>query len=329
MAADLGYFARHFFPLVEEKYTRPPSEIVTWLRQQAGDAEKAGKPFRIMALGSSALNRFAPNLPMLFGLCDVDGSDSITYGRYTSFFNRYFREHSWTAIPGFFAVRFIVAADGLSSTPTQTLRLRKTWECNLFEAVGASPMAELPAEVLVAPHDAAALRATVNLATNHQKPARGVAVVECGRIQGTGLAARVRRIEAGKPVRVAIATSNTGLAVRRPNPNHLIVEPDRSGEGVTLQPRSAILVRETYYPGWRAYLDGTPVELIEANWVQMFVPDVVKPSRRLDLVYQPMSFCLGCFVSLAALAFLMALAIAGPPGFGGSRGRQGSGRQRP
>lgn len=313
MAADSGYFARHFFPLVEEKYTRPPSEIVASLQDQAHRAEAAGNPFRIFSFGPHALDRFPPNVPMLFGLCDVQGSDSITYARYSSFFARHFGDPNWMAIPGFFAARFIVTPNDLAGAPIPRLRLLKSWECNLYEAALAPPIAEIPARVLVAPNEAAALETTVALATRPDKPCSGTAVVEYSRIKDTSLAARMPKIGRDKVVSVAVPGPKTALTVYRPDPNQIVVKPDRSREGAILGRGSAILVRETYYPGWRAYLDGAPARLIEANHVQMFLPEVSAPARQLQLVYEPTSFTLGCFASLVAAGVLAALFVAGVP----------------
>lgn len=311
MAADSGYFAGHFFPLVEEKYTRPPSELLARLQDEARRAESAGRPFRIMSFGPNALNRFPPNVPMLFGLCDVQGSDSITYRRYVHFYGCCFGEHNPLAIPGFLSARFIVTPEDLEGKPASPLKLLTTWECNLYEATAVPPMAEIPKKLLVAPHESLAFYTTANLATQPDRPPGSVAVVEYKRVQHTGLAALVKKVERERCVAVVVPGGGTPLAAYRPDPNRLVVAPDRSREGAILGRGSAILVRETYYPGWHAYVDGEPSPVVEANFVQMFVPHVAKPSRRVDLVYEPTSFVLGCFASLAAAALLIAVFVAG------------------
>ncbi|MCX7598166.1 MAG: hypothetical protein N2512_04780 [Armatimonadetes bacterium] len=335
MAADSGYFARHFFPLVDEKYARPPSEIIVWLQEQARDAEARGKPFRILSFGPNALNRMPPNVPMLFGLYDVQGSDSITYRRYDDFFGRRFGEHNPLAIPGFFGARFIVTPEDIAAKPAPPLRLLTTWECNLYEATTAPAMAEIPEKLLIAPHQSLAFQTTANLATKPDKPPGSVAVVDYGRIRHTGLGKLIKRVEPDRCVSVAIPSPRTALAVHRPDPNRIriVVEPERSGQeksavdraaappedGLPLPQGSAVLVRETCYPGWRAYLDGKPVPLAEANWVQMLVPYVDRPARLLELVYEPTSFTLGCYASLAGAALMAALFVAGMCRPGSSR----------
>lgn len=310
MAADSAYFAHHFYPLVEEKYVRPPSELLERLQDEAHRAESAGKPFRIVSFGPNALNRFPPNLPMLFGLRDVQGSDSITYRRYVDFLSCYFGEHNPLAIPAFFGARFIVTPEDIESKPAPPLKLLTTWECNLYEAAVAPPMAEIPEKLLVAPHESLAFWTTVNLATKPDRPPGSVAVVDYKRVQHTGLAALVKKVERERCVAVALPGGGMPLAVYRPDPNRIVIVPDQWRKGAVLQRDSAILVRETYYPGWRAYVDGDPSPLVEANFVQMFVPHVAKPSRRVDLVYEPTSFVLGYFVSLATTAFLTAVLVA-------------------
>ncbi|MBC7289377.1 MAG: hypothetical protein H5T86_15315, partial [Armatimonadetes bacterium] len=83
LALDMSYFAAHFTPMVSPRYCRPPSEIVGLLQRETVSSDAAGLRVRLFSEGSNPITgRMPPNVPMLFGLYDIQGSDSITYGRY-------------------------------------------------------------------------------------------------------------------------------------------------------------------------------------------------------------------------------------------------------
>jgi hypothetical protein len=69
-------------------------------------------------------------------------------------------------------------------------------------------------------------------------------------------------------------------------------------------PEAAFLfMSEAYYPGWRAYVDGRPTEILRANYV--FRAITVGPgSHRIQMVCEPMSFKVGLTVSLLTLLLL-------------------------
>jgi hypothetical protein len=79
----------------------------------------------------------------------------------------------------------------------------------------------------------------------------------------------------------------------------------------TTSSREALLVlADSHDPGWRASVDGAPVELKRAN---LAFRGVVVPagSHRVELVYRPRALLLGLAVSLSALVACAGLWIAG------------------
>ena len=69
-----------------------------------------------------------------------------------------------------------------------------------------------------------------------------------------------------------------------------------------------IVVSESHWKGWRAYVDGRRVELHFANhaFIGLFVP---AGEHRIRLVYLPESFVTGRAISLATLALVLAVTI--------------------
>ncbi len=73
--------------------------------------------------------------------------------------------------------------------------------------------------------------------------------------------------------------------------------------------RAALLViGDTWTPDWKAYIDGIPVKLLRADHA---LRAVVAPAgkHRLTMLFHPISYMLGAFVTLSALATTIALAV--------------------
>ena len=63
-----------------------------------------------------------------------------------------------------------------------------------------------------------------------------------------------------------------------------------------------LVIIDLYYPGWRAYLDGSEVPLYPANYLFRAVP-IPAGRHRLKMVFQPRSFALGIYLNLGSLLF--------------------------
>jgi hypothetical protein len=125
-----------------------------------------------------------------------------------------------------------------------------------------------------------------------------------------------------------------GLPAGTPGRGRLPVLVGRTAGGVTLDAdleRAGLLVlAESYYPGWRARVDGRETRIYPANYVMRAVL-LPAGKHRVEFSYAPASFRTGALISLAAL-LLALIALAWPrlsrdraPG----AGVRGSGRGRP
>ncbi len=68
------------------------------------------------------------------------------------------------------------------------------------------------------------------------------------------------------------------------------------------------VVSDTWFPGWRATIDGAPTEILRVNGVVRGVR-VPAGAHRVEMRYEPQSFRLGCRISAAAAFLLLAAAI--------------------
>lgn len=60
-----------------------------------------------------------------------------------------------------------------------------------------------------------------------------------------------------------------------------------------------LLMADVWYPGWRAWVDGEPVDVLQANYLFRAV-EVPAGAQRVEFRYQPLSFYIGFFVSVFA-----------------------------
>jgi hypothetical protein len=72
-----------------------------------------------------------------------------------------------------------------------------------------------------------------------------------------------------------------------------------------------LLALRSYFPGWRATVNGGPVEIRRANVAYMAIP-LTQGTNRIQLRYEPASFRIGAVisvVSLLTLASVLALSV--------------------
>jgi hypothetical protein len=71
-------------------------------------------------------------------------------------------------------------------------------------------------------------------------------------------------------------------------------------------PRTGFLVMsEIYYPGWNAYVDGTPQTIMRANWNQRAIP-LSAGEHQVDVIFESVPFRRGMWVTLATLTLCLA-----------------------
>ena len=85
-------------------------------------------------------------------------------------------------------------------------------------------------------------------------------------------------------------------------------EPDRLEIQATADAPGYLVIADTYYPGWRAEVNGQPVALERANYTFRAVP--LPPGQHtVRLIFDPPLWRLGWLISLPALALVLALLV--------------------
>lgn len=238
VAADLLYFAGHLTPEVPAKYLHVPTEVV---RRLQADPDV----FRMTSITgeSGPMDRMSPNLPMAFGLQDVQGSDSLVFEGYTDLWHTVPQDDTGSPDPGspvldIVNCKYLVTSRDLSGVSGWHKALAA--ECYVYENEEVWPRAFVRAS-----------------------GARGP----------------------GSP-----------LSIERYEPNRVTVH------GHLAAGQTAVLT-DTFYPGWKAYLDGRERPIMVTDTMLRSV-GAERPARRLEFVYYPGGFAVGAFLSCLAVLVL-------------------------
>lgn len=86
-------------------------------------------------------------------------------------------------------------------------------------------------------------------------------------------------------------------------PNRVVIE-------ATLLQKGYLILVDTYYPGWKAYVDGKERKIYKANYTLRAV--YLKPGKhKVEFIYKPQSFRVGLGISLLTLGALLIWVVTG------------------
>jgi hypothetical protein len=93
------------------------------------------------------------------------------------------------------------------------------------------------------------------------------------------------------------------VSVGEYEPTRIVLEIEAAADGI-------LVLSETYYPGWRAYVDGQGTKIYRADYALRAV-SLEAGSHRVELVYDPLSFRVGFVISAIALIAVAGTAVRG------------------
>lgn len=270
LAADLLYFAGHFLPQVPPQYLQVRSDALDRMREDQG-------VYRMTSLigEKSGLDRMPPNLTMAFGFQDVQGSDSLVFQGYSDLMAVVPRDaqtnpEATSPLLDLLNCRYLLTSRDLTRTPGW--RLLTSYETNLYENTEALPRAFVPAQVLQLPAAATLERMKARDFDPH----------------------RTAYLDSPEPLPAAPPAG--GVSISEYTPNRVTLE--RTGGG-----GAPVVLGDTWYPGWRAFLDGRETAVLRAFYTLRAV--VTPPgTKQIRFVYYPASFAAGAFVSCLAVMFI-------------------------
>jgi hypothetical protein len=88
--------------------------------------------------------------------------------------------------------------------------------------------------------------------------------------------------------------------IARYAPNHVEIDVNSSAEG-------HLVLSDPYYPGWRAWVDGQPVDIQRANYAFRAVT-VPAGAHRVTMRFQPITWRIGLGITFLAVLLLLVLA---------------------
>jgi hypothetical protein len=287
VAADLFAFGFGYNPATDPALIRATTPELDYLKSQASTSL-----FRFLSAGPAGeetrFNRRLPsNLPGLFGLSDIDGSDSFVPLRYREWENA-----TRTAADGPSHWTRFGTPNLRSAAVRYYLTSRKEPQPGLQAVVGTMVQEDPRALPFARVHaNAQVMSSKVDLLAALANPDRLPLIA-------MSLGPDVRSLN-GPPTVVP-------FTARRANGNRLIIE------GETAQP-GLLVVAEQFDPGWRARVDGKPARIVPADHLFAGIP-LEAGKHQVELTYAPEPFRAGLFGSLVGLACLV--------GIGASRARR-------
>lgn len=95
--------------------------------------------------------------------------------------------------------------------------------------------------------------------------------------------------------------SDKTARITKYSPNEVEIKTESSGN-------SLLFISDSYYPGWRAYVDNLEVPILRSDYAFRAIP-VFKGDHIVKFVYDPLSFRIGVISALAGLAALIGLTV--------------------
>ncbi|MFN8473254.1 MAG: oligosaccharide flippase family protein [Anaerolineae bacterium] len=304
LAADLFVASYGFNPAVDPKLANFTPPAVTFLQERRAQEG----PFRITVLGDKSI--LAPNLPMLYGLEDTRGYDSIILRDYVDFsrligdqdlllFNQVAPLRKTDALDSplldVLGVRYVVTNKAIER-PGWTLAY--DGEVKIYRNEDAKPRAFFASDapggirypLAGEPRGVYRMLSTVD--------PRQVVVLD-----PTGMEDDALPPPPADLPRTASAAANR-IAIRRYTPSTVEMDVSRAGQG------GLLVLADSFFGGWQAHLapaddpsNETDVPILRVDGIFRGVP-IPPGTWHLRLVYSPMSFKLGLYLSFLSFAIL-------------------------
>jgi hypothetical protein len=276
--ADLFVIGIRFNPFTDPRMVYPETDAIRWLQQHAGHD-------RVASLAEKGFLDWMPhNAPMVFGLRDIHGSDSL----------RVRRSFELVSGPELAQAKYPPADSSLlDALGVRYLMTRQPvgekW--NLVHD-GEVPIYEnatsLSRAFVVGQFEVVLDEDFADLLAAGSAELRTKALLEPG--------PRPLQIPSGEvaPIRATAAFARDAL-------DEVVIETEAEKPGL-------LVLLDSYYPGWRARVYETPVAIRRANHASRGV-EIPAGKQVVTFSYEPATFRVGLFCSLIAAAVLAGAAM--------------------
>jgi len=298
VACDLFLFGFLFNPV-------NPRSVEYFATPETRALQKASGDGRMLAVGTNPLRDWMPpNTPMVYGLRDIQGSDSLFWGRYLRFLQAVepgAPGPEWRRLDNpaldLMSVRCVITT-GRLSTVREGSGLRRAYGngAKVYQRARALRRATIPR--------------VVRTATDEEV----LGMVRAGALRpGNEALVRWGGTAGGRSGAPPLQGPGRGEArTVREGPNEVVIEARCDGECL-------LRLADPAYPGWEVLVDGAKEQMVVCDYV--FRGAALKAGKHVVVFrYRPTAFRLGLFVSLLAIAAVSAVLGMPLAVHGGGRG---------
>ncbi len=304
LVADPGLVSRRCHVTVERDGLPAPTRGIQFL----ADRVSAGRVVRYND------NVVPPNLPGLFGLNDVAGYNALTIRHYRRYFSamappsvKERRINPLKAVASVksplldrLAARWVIS--GAQTVPPD-LPMVYDGEMRIFENENAYPRAFLTYRLVTVESPGAALQLL-----SHPKTPSGTTCLEKKEIVLAPDERGIATVGEWVSERGGLLHSFDPADLLDDKAKLVLDEPERIQIDCASKGERMLVLADTWYPGWKADLDGEPVEIHRVNRIfrGVLVPGGV---HRVEFRYEPDSFRLGMIVSLVSVLLVTLVGV--------------------
>jgi len=293
IAVDLFALGVGYHGTIQEEFVFPETPALHLLKSD-------GDIFRIVGTNID----FMPNTCMIYGLQDVRGLDFPT-DRYRDFcqaiggedwlgYGILFTKRLQARLLGLLNTKYVLTSSRLSGEILQDMRfLAEDGDVRIYENLSWLPRAFIVHRVRVTEDGGDVLRILqdpdLNLGSEivlERSPPPDF--IQASREEGDG-------IQWDDSLQ---ATTE----ITRYEPNHIGILAKTPAQGF-------LFLSDSYYPGWKAYVDGAETEIYQANYAfrAVYLP---AGEHTIEFIYEPRSFRVASFTSLLALLAVAVLLVS-------------------
>jgi len=277
--ADLFTFSITFNPTLEPQHMFPDTKLFSRLREDKS-------LYRVWCMASPVPS----STLMVYGIADHWGYDGIYYYR-SMVFPGQLKKLFWEKFSGLLNVKYFLQG------PFEAGEI-DFWNMPMFRLVDTLDNVSVFENLTMLPRALVVHRATV--AESEDK------LFDVLRSDGFDPATAVV-LEKPVPEEVmallddAPATDGSAATVREYEPHSVTIDADMEHAGFVILP-------DTYYPGWKVFVDNEEKELYAADYIARAV-FVTKGAHVVRFVYAPLSFKVGVWLSFLTAALVAVAAI--------------------
>jgi len=293
IAVDLFALGVGYHGTIQEEFVFPETPALQLLKSD-------GDIFRIVGTNID----FMPNTCMIYGLQDVRGLDFPT-DRYRDFcqaiggqnwlgYGILFTKRLPARLLGLLNTKYVLTSSRPSGESLQDMRfLAEDGDVRIYENLSWLPRAFIVHRVRVAEDGGDVLRILqdpdMNLGSEivlERSPPPDF--IQASREEGDGIQWD--------------SSLQATTEITHYEPNHVAILAQTSAQGF-------LFLSDSYYPGWKAYVDGAEAEIYQANYAfrAVYLP---AGEHTVEFIYEPRSFRVASFTSLLALLAIAVLLVS-------------------